>query len=81
MSLASQLHRQRKAKCGVGLPEQHKSRSGWVSKSVKSRHRESERDVRSTDSYVALQKLPPRWVETSMAESSEDDVVIAVEKD
>jgi uncharacterized protein YutD len=34
-----------------------------------------------TDSYVALQELPARRVITSMTESSENDVVITVEKD
>jgi len=38
-------------------------------------------DIDNTDSSVALQELPARRVLSSMAESSQNDVVITVEKD
>lgn len=39
------------------------------------------RDIRNTDSYVALQELPERQVINSMAESSQNDIVIHLEQD
>jgi len=79
VSFASQTPRQRRVARRGGLPEQHKSRSGRVSKSIRM-ERQQARYKRNTHSYVALQELPARRVITSMVESSENDVVITVEK-
>ena len=81
VSFAIQTCGQRGVARRRGLPEQHKSRSGQVSKPAKAGHRESDKDIRSIDSYVALQEMPARWMMTSVAESSQNDIVISVEKD
>jgi hypothetical protein len=51
-----------------------------VPKSAKMKHW-SARDATNTDSYIALQELPAGRMITSMAECSQNDIVVTVEKD